>query len=120
MTVTLYARSDIFDVLISDGVRTWSAVDEIKGIESKNDGSNVGLETLKRVSLDVKAIVSGCDTIVCMTATHDPAIYRASICFRFSFDSDTSAMAFRLKYSDYLVETPINVFCDALMALEAA
>jgi hypothetical protein len=41
-------------------------------------------------------------------------------CFRFTFETEGAAMAFRLRYSDHLIAHPSHPCCDELMALEAA
>lgn len=97
MTVTLYARSDIKEMLIEDGVRTWSAVTSVPW---KND-------------------LFGSVTIYNMTTSIQVGTLCATV-FGFTFETEAAAMAFRLRHGDYLVERPSHPDCDDLMALEPA
>lgn len=95
MTVTLYARSDIKEVLIADGVRTWTDV-------RRTDCTCAG-NFIRKIN----------------TTTGD-IVYAPVSLLAFAFADEGHAMAFRLRYSDHLLEVYQNTDCDDLMALEVA
>lgn len=101
MTVTLYARPDIREVLIADGVRTW--------IEVRASSTSVYPDIMVGPSGRV------------YEKHRQPSGYASfQEIFSFVFAGESAAMAFRLRYADYLVDSPRHPDCAELMALEAA
>lgn len=96
--IVLYASPAIRDVLIADGLRTWSDVELTVSLHEVTSGF-------------------GCWIYDQSGKLLNPAFDHIHA-YCFTFPDESAAMAFRLRYSDYLVDRPRHPDCDALMALE--
>ena len=125
MTPILYAKPDIKDDLINSGERTWCDVTVIRDVRYHYLATVSDFMTVvfRDTFFDRDAAVSAAQEVLDQLRSDHFSIEMVAKPvlddrLAFTFANESAAMAFRLRYSDYLVDRPRHPDCDALMALE--
>lgn len=129
MTVTLYVKWNIHPELIISGVRTWIGVKSILVVKKYWEANFKSLKTgsLRSVSAKTKAdlVISVTDELHQLMSENDiinismGANVSTEYVYEMTFANEADAMAFRLRYDQFIIDKPQ---CDGeaeLMALEA-